>query len=241
MRVGIMQPYFLPYIGYFQLISAVDIFIVYDNIKYTKKGWINRNRLLLNDADAIFTVPLKNDSDSLYICERYLSKNFNRDKLLNQFIGAYSPAPFFDEIYLLLERIIKFDNPNLFCFLYNSLQELLDYLDIGVELIISSEVPIDHTLTSEKKVIALSNAMKADTYINPIGGVSLYSWAHFRDSGLDLKFLKPNHIVYKQFNNSFIDSLSIIDLLMFNSPLIIKGWLNEFQLIPGQLNEVNRG
>ena len=57
--LGIMQPYFLPYIGYWQLLSAVDQFVVYDNIKYTKKGWINRNRFLRDGTDAVFTIPLK--------------------------------------------------------------------------------------------------------------------------------------------------------------------------------------
>ena len=68
MRLAIMQPYFFPYIGYFQLIAAVDQFIVYDNIKYTKKGWINRNRMLQNGKDVMFSLPLKSDSDFLDVC-----------------------------------------------------------------------------------------------------------------------------------------------------------------------------
>ena len=62
-KLGVMQPYFLPYIGYFQLIEAADVFVVYDNIKYTKKGWINRNRMLRNGSDMVFSLPLKKDSD----------------------------------------------------------------------------------------------------------------------------------------------------------------------------------
>ena len=89
MRLAIMQPYFFPYIGYFQLIAAVDQFIVYDNIKYTKKGWINRNRMLQNGKDVMFSLPLKSDSDFLDVCERELAADFNRDKLLNQLKGAY--------------------------------------------------------------------------------------------------------------------------------------------------------
>jgi len=73
MKIGIMQPYFLPYIGYFQLIKSVDVFVIYDNIKYTKKGWINRNRMLQNGKDVIFSLPLKNDSDYLDVCERELA------------------------------------------------------------------------------------------------------------------------------------------------------------------------
>src|SRR5258705_11030314 len=99
MRLAVMQPYFFPYIGYFQLIAAVDLFIVYDNIKYTKKGWINRNRMLRNGKDVMFSVPLKNDSDYLDVCERELAADFNRDKLFNQLKGAYRGAPNFSQTF----------------------------------------------------------------------------------------------------------------------------------------------
>jgi len=102
--VAIMQPYFLPYIGYFQLMSAVDTFIVYDNIKYTKKGWFNRNRLLQNGADVMFSLPLKSDSDHLDVRDRNLAADFKREKLLNQFRGAYARAPFFGTTFRWLKR-----------------------------------------------------------------------------------------------------------------------------------------
>ncbi|AVC45854.1 wbqC-like family protein (plasmid) [Rhizobium leguminosarum bv. viciae] len=89
MKLAIMQPYFFPYIGYFQLIHAVDKFVVYDNIKYTKKGWINRNRILRNGEDYTFSLPIKAASDSLDICDRTLSTEFDRNKLVNQIQGAY--------------------------------------------------------------------------------------------------------------------------------------------------------
>src|SRR5690554_5299659 len=104
MKLAIMQPYFLPYLGYYQLIAAVDVFVVYDNIKYTKKGWINRNRFLLNGQDAVFSLSLRKDSDSLDVRQRQLSPAFERAKLLNQFRGAYGSAPYFEETYALLER-----------------------------------------------------------------------------------------------------------------------------------------
>ena len=109
-KLAIMQPYFLPYIGYFQLIAAVDQFIVYDNIKYTKKGWINRNRMLQNGKDVMFSLPLKSDSDFLDVCERELAADFNRDKLLNQLKGAYRHAPYFEQTYPLLEKIVRYED-----------------------------------------------------------------------------------------------------------------------------------
>ena len=81
-KVAIMQPYLFPYIGYFQLITAVDMFVLYDNIKYTKKGWINRNRLLQNGVDAMFSIPLKNAPDHLNVCERELADSFDASKFI---------------------------------------------------------------------------------------------------------------------------------------------------------------
>ena len=111
-----MQPYFFPYVGYFQLIGAVDLFIVYDNAKYTKKGWINRNRMLKNGKEALFSLPLKSGSDSLDVCERDLAATFNRDKMLNQFKAAYRRAPFFDQTFRLIEGIVRCKD----CLLYTS-------------------------------------------------------------------------------------------------------------------------
>ena len=114
MKLAIMQPYFLPYVGYFQLIGAVDMFIIYDNIKYTKKGWINRNRMLRNGSDAMFSLPLKRDSDYLDVVKRQLAADYDRTKLLNQFKGAYLRAPFFADTFPLLERIVCHEDQNLF-------------------------------------------------------------------------------------------------------------------------------
>src|SRR5579859_6091366 len=121
MRLAIMQPYFFPYIGYFQLINAVDLFIVYDNIKYTKKGWINRNRILSNGKVVPLSLPVKNDSDSLDIRDRQLAEAFTPSKLVNQISGAYCRAPYFKEAFPLIEQVLRQDEPNLFKYLYQSL------------------------------------------------------------------------------------------------------------------------
>jgi hypothetical protein len=232
MNLGIMQPYFFPYIGYYQLIAAVDTFIIYDNIKYTKKGWINRNRLLRNGSDAIFSLPLEKGSDELNIIERKLSKDFDRTKLLNQFKGAYSKAPYFEEINPLIERIVQFKNDNLFFYLQNSLIEMCLFLDIGTQIKVSSTLSIDHCLRSQEKVLAICGETKASTYINPIGGIDLYSNDDFDLQGIKLKFLKTTSFEYTQFHEPFVPSLSILDLLMFNSNDVVKKCVHtNFELI----------
>ena len=179
MKLAIMQPYFLPYIGYFQLIAAVDLFVVYDHIKYTKKGWINRNRLLLNGKDAYFTLPLKGGADALDVCERELAVDFDRGKLLNQFKGAYLRAPFFLQTFPLIEQIVSHEDSNLFHFLHHGLIATCKHLGIATEIRVSSSLPADHGLKNQARVLALGNAVGADTYVNAIGGMDLYSKESF--------------------------------------------------------------
>ena len=232
MKLGIMQPYFMPSIGYFQLIAAVDVFIVYDNIKYTKKGWINRNRMLVNGADAIFSLPLKKDSDMLDIVQRELSSEFNREKLLSQFKGAYKKAPFFNEVFPLLENIIRFKDVNLFTYIHHSLIEICRHLKIETQIIISSNLSINHELKAQEKVIALCDAMHADTYINTIGGTELYDRNQFLSHGVKLQFIRPKSFEYSQFTSPFVPWLSIVDALMFNPIELVQECINsKYELI----------
>jgi hypothetical protein len=217
MRLGIMQPYFLPYIGYFQLIAAVDKFIVYDNIKYTKKGWINRNRFLQNGKDVMFSISLKKASDSLDICERELASDFNRERLLNQLRSAYQRAPQFKQTFPLIEQVISYPEPNLFLFLHNSILQVCAHLGITTKIILSSEIAIDHHLQGQDKVLALCEALDATTYLNSIGGVELYSKKAFQDKGIDLQFIQSKPFDYLQFDNALVPWLSIIDVMMFNT------------------------
>lgn len=216
MRLAIMQPYFFPYIGYFQLIAAVDQFVLYDNIKYTKKGWINRNRMLQNGKDVMFTMPLKNDSDYLDVCERELATDFKRDKLLNQFKAAYRRAPYFLQTLPLLEQMLRYDDTNLFGFLHNSIVKTCGHLGIETNIRISSDIAINHELMNQDKVLALCEAVGASTYVNAIGGRELYSNETFREKGIELKFIQSKPFEYAQLGNAFVPWLSVVDVMMFN-------------------------
>lgn len=216
MRLGIMQPYFLPYIGYFQLISAVDSFVLYDNIKYTKKGWVNRNRILVNGKDAVFSVPLKKDSDFLNVCERSVSEIFRREELLRKVEGAYKKSPFFDEVFPVLADVVLSKENNLFDYIYQSVLKICAYLRIDTKIMVSSGIPIDHSLRSQEKVLAFCRNLRAKEYINPIGGTELYERERFLCDGIDLKFIRTIPFEYKQFGGGFVPGLSIIDVLMFN-------------------------
>jgi hypothetical protein len=232
MRLAIMQPYFFPYMGYYQLIATVDLFIVYDNIKYTKKGWINRNRMLQNGKDVMFSLPLKHDSDKLDVCDRELAADFSCDKLLNQFNGLYHRAPYFSQTFPLIEQIIRHQDTNLFRFLHHSIVKTCEHLGITTEIRISSGIAINHDLKNQDKVLALCTALGASTYVNAIGGRELYSKETFRERGVELKFIRSKPFEYPQFGDEFVPWLSIVDVMMFNSVETIKESLvMKFELV----------
>jgi hypothetical protein len=219
MTIAIMQPYFFPYIGYFQLINEVDEFVIYDNIEFAKKGWINRNRILVNGKDAYITVPLKKDSDYLDVKERYLADTWARErkKILNKIAESYRKAPFFKAIYPVIEQVIMYECDNLFNFIFYSLKIVTKHLGINTNIVVSSEVDIDHSLKAEQKVIAICKAREAKHYLNPIGGIMLYDKSTFLKEHIQISFLQATPFSYKQFDNEFVPWLSIIDVMMFNS------------------------
>ena len=230
MTLGIMQPYFLPYVGYWQLLAAVDRFVVYDNIQYTKKGWINRNRFLRNGTDAYFTLPLKHGSAFLDIVDRHLADDFAPRALLDQLAGAYRRAPFFAETFPVIEQVIAAAPRNLFEYLHHSIAAIAAHLEIRTPLVVSSTVPIDHGLKAEHRVLALCDALGATRYINSSGGRDLYSTTVFAERGIELRFLQSRSAPYQQFGDTFVANLSIVDVLMFNSRDTVRRMLSEYDL-----------
>ncbi len=225
-----MQPYLFPYIGYFQLINAVDKFVIYDDVNFIKKGWINRNNLLINGHANLFTVPLKNYSQNKLIKEIEISRSEKWEKdLLKTLEISYKKSPYFDEVYKIIECIIQNDEKNISAFIYFSLQIINNYLEIKTEIVKSSSHYLNNYLKQSERIIDICKKENADEYINPSGGMELYSKELFQKDGISLNFIKTNNIVYKQFNGNFEKSLSIIDVMMFNSKTKIKELLNEYE------------
>lgn len=232
-----MQPYLFPYIGYWQLISTVDTFVIYDNIQFSKKGWFHRNNILVNGEKTLFTIPLKKDSDYLDVKDRYLAEDAKKQitKIVSQIEQSYKKAPYFSEIHPLIKDILLNNEKNLFKYIYNSVVKICNYLEIDTKIIISSTIDINHSLKSQDKVIALNKALNATKYINPIGGTELYEFEEFKKENIELTFLESNVPEYKQFENEFIPYLSIIDIMMFNSKNEVKRMLMEYKL-EGNIN-----
>ncbi|MCU0338885.1 MAG: WbqC family protein [Spirosomaceae bacterium] len=232
MRLAIMQPYFLPYIGYLQLIQAVDKFVFYDDVNYINKGWVNRNRMLLNGQEYLFTIPLKDASQNKRINEISLSDDPKwRDKLLKTIEQSYKKAPYFGETFGLIEQILRLPTTNLSEWIFGSFGLLNAHLGITTEIVASSGIYQNTHLKAQERILDICRQERATHYINPIGGTELYDKATFETEGMTLNFLKTNRIEYPQFKNEFVPWLSILDVMMFNTPETIQDFLEEYALV----------
>lgn len=232
MKLGIMQPYFMPYIGYWQLMNAVDLYVVYDDVNYIKGGWINRNRILVNNTPSYFNLPLINASPNKKINEIEIDTDSNIfNKNIKTIELSYKKAPYYDEIYPLIKRILLYKEKSLPKFILNSFNIISEYLNINTEFVLSSNLIKNNELRAQDKVIDICKNLNANEYYNAIGGMELYDKDLFEQSGIKLSFLNTNKIKYKQYNNDFISNLSIIDVLMFNSKQEVKNMLKMYNLI----------
>ena len=232
MKVAIMQPYFFPYIGYFQLINSTDIFVVYDDVNYINKGWINRNNILVNGKATLITLALKNASQNKLINETEISDDTkNIEKLLKSIELSYKKAPFFEIIFPMIIDIITAKSTTIADSNLNCIKTICNYLDISTKIIPTSTIYNNTHLKAQHRILDICQQEKATQYINPIGGIEIYTKELFENMGIKLNFIKTNLIEYKQFKNEFIPGLSIIDVLMFNSKDKIKEIINQYTLV----------
>lgn len=233
MKIAIIQPYLFPYIGYFQMMKNVDTFIVFDDVQFIRRGWINRNRLLSNGADYLFTLNVQKAPQETLIKDIFWAEShlIDKKKLLEQIQNFYKKAPYFEETYQLLTEILTNDEPNLSKFIVFSLQKIALKLGIETPFVLASSLAHNKETKGEARIIDVAQFYGATHYINPIGGLELYNQEHFQNHHLDLSFIKSKNVPYKQFNNEFVPFLSIIDVMMFNSKEEINALLTEFEWI----------
>ena len=231
MKLGIMQPYFLPYIGYWQLLNAVDKYVIYDDVNYINRGWINRNRILISGKPSYFNIPILGASQNKLINEIKINHDKKlMDKKLRTIEIAYKKAPYFSDVYPVFCDIIKDDSESLSSFIQNSIMVICSYLKIDTELILSSSLKKSNSLKGQQKILEICSILNATEYYNAKGGRDLYDCDIFRQKGILLKFLYPAPIEYTQFKNTFQPDLSILDVMMFNSVTQIRKMLDCFTL-----------
>jgi WbqC-like protein family len=232
MTLAIMQPYFLPYIGYFQLMNTVDTFVIYDDVNFINRGWVNRNRLLMNGQDVMFTIPLKDVSQNKLINDILISDDAKwRAKMLKTIEQAYRKAPQYGQVFPIIEYIINNPTNDLSTFLLESLLQIKNYLQIQTALIASSSIYNNTHLKAQERILDICKQTTAAHYINPIGGMELYNKQVFDSQSIKLNFIRSKSVVYPQFKNEFVPFLSVLDVLMFNDVATIQTFLRDFELV----------
>lgn len=232
MIMGGNQPYFMPYIGYWQLINAVDVFIISDDYNYIEGGWIGRNRILENGQSRYFNIEISHATSIKKINELYLStEKFDKGKKLKQLWNVYRKAPYFDVGYALMEQVFDCKDLNLAYFLENSIRVVCNFLDIKTRFVRSSSIQGNCLLKRENKIFDQCRSVGADCYINAVGGKKLYSFEQFRQHGIRLGFIQTDEIAYKQLWYDFVPNLSIIDVIMFNQKADIQEMLSRYSIL----------
>ena len=217
MKLCVMQPYFLPYLGYWQLIKYTDKYIIFDDVNYIKKGYINRNKILPKAGLYEFTLPLDSASQNKKIYELRLLGN--HEKILKTIFQGYKASINFDSIYPVMEDIFNFKSLVLVDFIEHSIKKICQLLSIKIEILKSSEIFLDES--GVNKIIPLCKLYSANVYVNPIGGMHIYKKEDFLDKNIELRFIKSIPLEYKQLKMPFHPNLSILDFL-FNVPQ--KDW-----------------
>ncbi|MBI4383711.1 MAG: WbqC family protein [Nitrospinae bacterium] len=232
MKLAIVQPYFFPYIGYFQLIGAVDKFVVYDDVHFMKKRWINRNYILIAGQPSFIIVPLRKVSQNKLIKDVEIADESGwRAKMLRSVELAYKKAPYFNDGFAVVHDVVNKNESQISNLAAESLKAVARFLGIETEFVDTSTIYNNSHLRAQERILNICEVERASAYINPIGGIPLYSKEAFGDKNINLNFLKPAPPPYKQYAADFVPSLSIIDVLMFNPRDKIKEYLGHYELV----------
>ena len=223
-----MQPYFFPYLGYFQLINAVEQFVILDNVNYIKRGFVNRNYILLNNQAYLITLPIDKASQNRPINQHQHLKQV--DKLFKTITTTYKKAPYFKQVIEIVEKCLYEPEVKLEKYLSYQLQLICDYLEISTNFTYASDYAISEQSSGQQKIIDICLATQATDYINPAGGVEIYDRALFAEHNLNINFINTEAYCYQQFNDEFVNNLSIIDVLMFNSKTQVQTLLTRYKL-----------
>ena len=232
-RIALMQPYFLPYLGYFQLIAASDCFVLYDNVQFIKNGWIERNRYLLEGEPKWFGLPLAKGSHSQLINQRQVSPHFDIDTVISRLAFAYRNAPHAERTLTWLEALLKLPAGNVAEFNELALRSCCSLLRIHTPIVRASEwAPVSHA-KGQARVIETIRAIGGTRYLNPVAGGAMYDSVEFADAGYALELLEPELGAYEQLGKPFVPALSILDLLMFNDLETVSTWARRGKVIDG--------
>jgi len=234
MRLAIMQPYFFPYLGYFQLLYSVDKFVVLDDVGFIKRGWINRNQILVNGMPALFTIPVKQSGSSQLICDVELADTeFRhwRESFGKTLKTEYARAPHFAPTMALIGQVVDAELPTIRDLALRSIELTCQHLGIDTELAPTSRVYANAALKGQERILDICSREQTTMYVNPIGGRELYDHAVFAARQVQLRFLETLPYTYSQFGKPFQPNLSMIDVLMFAGVDGARQLLESYRLV----------
>lgn len=228
MTLGIMQPYFFPYLGHLALIAAVDEWIVFDITQYTRKSWINRNRVLHpNRSWQFISIPLRNSSIHIRISEAKVVDSREQERYVLGKISHYKKhAPYYRQVCeIVRSSFAGVADDSLVSLNVTGLRTVCEYLRLPFSYRLCSQLNIEFPdkLLRGQWAPWLSGRLSADVYINPVGGRELFDPSDFAREGVSLRFLNFVPFIYDTPGYIFENSLSILDVLMWNGPDAIVG------------------
>lgn len=228
--LGVMQPYLFPYLGYFQLIHAVDRFVLYDDVTYIKQGWVNRNQVSVAGKPLLFTLPLKGASSHTLIRELMVDPAQYRPwrtKFLRTVGQAYARAPHAPEVLALLDSALPEEATRLAAVLAGSIRAVLQRVGCTTELVEGAAHYHNAHLHGQERILDICAQEHASTYVNAPGGRALYDHTLFAERGVSLRFIEPRLEPYPQSGGPFMPGLSIIDVMMYNAPEQLRDLMNQ--------------
>lgn len=233
MKLAIMQPYFFPYLGYFSLIDLSERFILFDTVQFIRHGWIERNRILKPNGEFLYIkVPLEKHSRNTLIKEIKIRHENWREKIVEQLVPYKKNAPYYQQTLNVIKSSWNIETDSIVKLNENILKTVCTYIGIKTSIEVWSElgITIDNICEPDEWALEICKKMNANTYYNPIGGIGFFKTQKYTDQSIEIYFLKSVPKLYNQFGNKFMENLSIIDVMMFNSINQIQSMLASYEL-----------
>lgn len=235
MKLGVMQPYFMPYIGYFSLIKHTDQWVIFDTAQYIKKGWINRNRIMSKSAKGFsyINVPVAKQPLETPIKDTLIALIPGwKKKIMGQLAYYKGKAPFYNETIRLVENIFEKECRTISEINTISLITICKHLNISFkyQLFSKDTMGIKSVNTPDEWALEICKKTGATEYINPPGGRSFFDKNKYLTAGINLRFIIPNLVPYKSIDGAYIPGLSILDVLMFNDLGKVHEMLDSFEI-----------
>lgn len=231
---GIMQPYFFPYLGYFSLLKHSHVFILLDTVQFIRHGWIERNRILKQDAGWLYIkVPLVRHPRQTLIKDVRIDRRYDWQRRLKAQLQVYKKhAPNYRAVSELVSGVLDDDSTDLVSLNRRSLEAVCAYLGIATRLHVFSEMEleIETPTAADEWALNICRALGVSEYRNPPGGRSFLDPSKYAAAGIDLKIHSTALAEYDQRRRPFEPALSIIDVLMFNAPATVNGMLDDYEL-----------